>query len=478
MIKDEKKSVLELTHDTVRNNAEIYKDLSNVYYCKPNDKSIVIPVDSEEFITYTCSLLRKQTGTYIKREDIKNLRPHLKDEQEVTCLDFHISKRCAFHNGMIYIDTINEIIQISRKGVSFIKKTPLPYFKRSPTMLPLVKPDLSSKPNCLLNYIDRHFAITFHQKILLCTWLVCSFISFLSLPILTLTGSKGSGKTSLTKRIRAIIDANTDETIVIPSNERDFAILLDSTYLLAIDNISDGDIKGKYSDLLSTAITKGSSYSVRQLYTDNGIVSLNLECRIILNGISQNLLRKSDALDRTLLLSMSRMPVKDMVSMNKLDEMFYKDLPSIFGSICNTLSAVLNIIDDIEITNISRMSDYAKYGYAVCEILGVDGDVFLEIYQENLNSINDVLLQDNVIAFCIMKIMKDRDFLQESVTELFLRVKEVAKACGVNIRELPGSPSHFSNKLFDIQSNLKDSHIELNRKNVGKYKEITIQRMK
>lgn len=481
MAKEEKIPILELLHETVCKNAKFYKDNSNTYYCKPNGRSIVIPIDSEDFTTYCCSICRTQIGTFIKRDDVKNLRPHLKDDNEVIQLNYYISKRIAYHDDTILIDLMNEqneIIQINRYGVSFVKGTSLPYFKRGKTMLPMVKPNLSSRPVELLEYIDRHFVIDRSQKILLATWLVCSFISSIQLPLLMVVGSKGSSKSTFTKRIRSILDNNSDQTIMIPSNERDFAVLLDSTYLLTIDNISDGDIKGKFSDIISSAITKNTSYSLRQLYTDNSVVSLHLDNRIILNGISNTLLKKSDSLDRTLLFSLSRIPVDRMVSMKVLDEMFQEDLPCIFGSICNALVEVLNIVDDVDITNISRMTDYTKYGYAVSEVLGIDGDNFLDIYQSNLDSVNELLLQDNVIASCIMQIMQERDILKESVSELYLRVLDVAKASGISQRELPGSPAHFSTRLLEIQSNLKDCNLEVTKKNVGKYKQITIEKIK
>lgn len=477
---NEKNSILKTMYEIVKDNSYIYKDMSNTFYCKPFE-NMLMNIDSEEFLTWCLSICRKKGDIFPTKENVKNLRFHLKDSEETVCLDYYISKRCAYHNDTIYIDLANdknEIVEINKTGANIIFKTPTPYFKRCANMLPIAKPDLNIASSELLRLIDEFFVVSREQKILLAVWLVLTFVPCIQMPILMITGAKGSSKTTMTRFIRKIVDDNVNRTSIMPSNERDLAILMDNYYLLTFDNISDGDIKGRLSDLISTSITQSTSYTTRQLYSDTSLVSMQLNNRLILNGISHTLLKKSDALDRTIVFNLNRIPVDRMVSIQKLDDTLTRSISLFLGTICNAIVDMLKSIDDVEIENISRMSDFARYGYCVAGALGISGEYFLEIYKKNIHAINDLLLHDDVIGDLILNIMEDRKLLQESVSELYNRVIETAKQIGVNPRELPGSPSHFSTKLLELKSNLSEYGLKISKKNKGTHKEITIVKVK
>lgn len=477
---EEKKPLLQQMYEIVLADSKVYKDQSNTYYCLPNGTSIAMPLDGEEFLNYCVNLCRTKNAIYPKRDDVRNVLPYLKDEKQTINLPYYISKRCAYDNDNVYIDlanTSNEILKIADGRIQILNKTEKPFFKRSSTMLPLPCPDFDSQPSDLLPLLKKHFVINDEQMILLSVWLVLSFISDIQIPLIMINGSKGSSKSTLSKRIRCILDNSIDKTVMLPSNERDMGVLLDNHFLIIFDNVSDGDIKSRLSDMISVSITKGTSYSVRTLYSNNSVTSLHLNNRIVLNGISNTLLKKSDALDRTIVLKLERIPINQMKSVQELDKAFDKDITSIFGSICNTLSQVLSKVDQVEVDSISRMNDFTRYGYCVADILGIGGDTFIDVYKRNITSVNDLLIEEDVIASIIFEIMQDKKKLALSVSELYQRVKEVAEASKISSRELPGSPSHFSSKLLELQSNLREHGLSITKKNNGRYKEVTLEWM-
>lgn len=479
--KEEKKLVIiEELYNLCMKYATFFKDSTNTVYCRPNGKNILFSIDSELFQVWITKLARKQQGLYIKTDSVKNLRPQLKDDEGLTKLAYTITKRCAMHEGYVYIDLAddeNNIVCINDDGVNITKKIKHAIFKRSESMRPLPLPDMDVKPSSIIKLLHKILILSNEQAILLAVWLVMAFLNEKQSPMLMLCGSKGSAKTWTMNCITNLIDPSSNSTPMMPNNERDLAVLLDNTYTLGFDNISQTDIKGRISDMLCISVTRGT-YSLRTLYTDRGVTSLKLNNRIILNGISQSLLSKSDALDRTVVFDLQRLPVERMIPMSELKQTFEDVRPKILGAIFNTIKEVLSTIDDVDIKNISRMGEFCKYGYCICELIGVGGETFMDVYANNLHLVNEKMLESDMVANAILEIMEDKDILQESVSELHARVIDAVRLMNGNVRDLPQSANHFSTKLLELKSNLEQCGLYISKKNTGAKKVVTIERMK
>lgn len=460
--------------------AKFFKDNTNTVYCRPNGINTLFSVDSESFQYWITNLARKKQEYYIKMDTVKNLRPQLKDDETLTLLDYGITKRCAMHEDCVYIDLAdkdNNIICISKDNIKISNELKQPLFKRSESMRPLPLPDLDTEPSQILELLHKILILSNEQAILLVVWIVMAFLNEKQAPITMLCGEKGSAKTWTMNTLINLIDPSSNSTPMIPNNERDLAVLLDNSYALGFDNISQSDIKGRLSDMLCVSITRGT-YSLRTLYTDRGVSALRLNNRLILNGISQSLLSKSDSLDRTIVLDLQRVPLANMKPMGELKKMFEEVRPKILGAVFNTIKQVLSSIESIDVKNISRMSDYCKYGYCISEIIGIGGEKFMQVYANNLRLVNDKMIESDMVANAILSIMEDREILEESVSELHSRVIDVVRSMNGNVRDLPQSANHFSTKLLELKSNLEQSGFHITKKNTGKHKQVTIERIK
>lgn len=475
MAKDEKKSILDVIYNVAINNAKYYTDKSDTTYAKTNDDNHLMSIESTSFQNWLLNVCRIKENKIVAIDSVKHVLPHL--GQEAVRLDYYVKKRCCFLDGVIYIDMVNEkheIICIDEEGVEVVNDTGLPVLRTINTMLELPYPDFRVNPHELPKLLKKHFLLTKQQSILLTVFIVACFID-IQTPILNLVGEKGASKSTFAKQVKRLIDPTIDEIVMLPASERDTAILCDSSYVLAIDNISDGDISSRISDVLSIAVTLGV-YSVRKLYTNDEVTHVNLSCRLIINGISNSLLKKSDSLDRSIIFKLQRIPVEKMKSMKELTKSFDQDRCKILGSICNTLTKVLDMIDGVQITSFSRMNDFARYGYAIAEVTGIGGETFVQAYKDNIQDVNELLLREDPISYCILEIMETRDTLTESVSELFQRVQEVASFNTISLKLLPASPNHFSTRLLELKSNLEQAGIILTKRNTGKHKEITLEK--
>jgi len=50
---------------------------------------------------------------------------------------------------------------------------------------------------------------------------------------------------------------------------------------------------------------------------------------------------------------------------------------------------------------VERMADFAAWGYAISEAMGYKGEKFLEIYNRNLNSQNEEVLTNSLVALAV-----------------------------------------------------------------------------
>lgn len=478
--KKDKINIIEELYYLCMKFAQFFKDSTNTVFCRPNGKNILFSVDSELFQYWITNLSRKQQGYYIKKDAVSNLRFQLFDDDLLTKLDYAISKRCAMLDGKVFIDLVHSddsIVCISKHSIKIEERIEPSLFKRSESMRPLPLPNLEVKPSSMINLLHKILILSDEQAILLAVWLVMAFLNEKQSPMLMLCGAKGSAKSWSMNCIISLIDPSSNSTPMIPGDERNMGVILDNSFAIGFDNISQNDIKGRLSDMLCVSVTTGT-FPLRTLYSDRSVTSLRLNNRIILNGISQSLLSKSDALDRTLVFDLQRIPVDKMKPVSELQLEYQRIQPKILGSIVNTIQKVLKNIDDIDVENISRMSEFCKYGYCICEIIGVGGDCFMEVYAKNLSLVNEKMLESDMVATALLSIMEERDILQESVSELHSRVFEVVRAMNGNVRDLPQSANHFSTKLLELKSNMEQCGFHITKKNTGKNKLVTIERMK
>lgn len=459
--KSSKKNTLTKMLDLTLQFVNCYIDKNANLYVMTNDTNKVIAVDSDEFSQYVLRIYREEYNEVVNKDSVKNIIPHITDVAQ--SLPFSLHTRCNYYKDTVVIDLCDSrFIMISADKIGYNVKLSIPLLKQSKTMLPLPYPALDEQPKQLPSLIMKHFNVDERQSRLLTIWLCSAFVSSISIPLLVITGEKGSCKSSLAKGLKQLIDPTVDGATIIAKTERDMAIMMNSQYLLNIDNVSEGQISSVLSDLLSVSVTNGI-YSTRKLYTDSTLTYMELNTRIILNGISDILLEKEDALDRSMILHLKRLPEFKMKSQRQLVAAFEHDKPLILGAIFNGIHQALGIWNDIQVTNISRLHDFVTFGCALAEVIGFGKERFLSDFKSIKKHINFQLLTSNPTAVCILTFMEDKTEWSGTPTELWNLCKVFAIDAGINAIDLPRSASTFSRKLMSLQSNLEKEGIFIKR---------------
>lgn len=173
-----------------------------------------------------------------------------------------------------------------------------------------------------------------HVSPMLYIWALASLHPGREHPILFLRGEQGAGKSTIMTALVQSLDAAAPTRMQMPGR-KDMPVVAASRWLLPFDNVSSIDANA--SDLICRIAT-GAGISKRQLYTDQGTVSLDISRPIIINGIS-DVSDRPDLLDRSLTLNVTKPAERS--SDGDIWERLSLAQPQILGFLAGALSRCL-----------------------------------------------------------------------------------------------------------------------------------------
>jgi len=283
--------------------------------------------------------------------------------------------RCARDGDTAYLDLANEgwtVVAISPDGYRVISSAECPIrFVRRPDTLPLPNP-LSGGT---LTTFDRYLPTDPSARVLVKAYLVASLYSGIPLPVLNLTGPQGSGKSTVARRIRALVDPNRSPLRSEPREIRDIAAGVTSNYLCAFDNISR--LPDWLSDVFCRLAT-GGGFAGRRLYTDDEEHVVDAIRPVLITAI-ENVVFRGDLADRTITVNLHLIDETTRQTETALNEQFEADRPAIFGALLEALSAALLYLPKVDQSDLGRMADFETIGRAASAALGVTPDIFADV---------------------------------------------------------------------------------------------------
>ena len=385
---------------------------------------------------------------------------------------------CRIYNGKDCLayelnkDT-EECIVITPEEIS-ISNIPNVYFKHAADFENQVEPSWDVEPKDIFSYIHHHFNLKNEkQEKLLVLYLVTAFFGLqISHSLLILTGEKGSSKSTTMRKLEKLIDPKRSDLCGIPKGTDGLELRLANTYFGCLDNLSS--INRNISDTIARAVT-GGSVTKRALYHNTKEVVLNIKAMIAINGVSV-VARESDLLDRSLILELNRISAKKIKSEQELWEEFEQDRPKILGCIFRILSEALYDDKPITVKEKIRLADFHIACIKVGRVLGMTDEEVSELLWENQRKINRHSIDEDMVACCVIELMKNKKSYINSMTGLLGDLNEIATQNSIIGSVLPKTPNHLSNRLSKIRSNLQaEYNITYNIANVGSFKQITIK---
>jgi hypothetical protein len=254
-----------------------------------------------------------------------------------------------------------------------------------------------------LDEIQRLFDLSDRQWALLLGWILATFDRDIPHPILAIFGPAGAGKSCLARLLVQLCDPSPCPLRSPPDSEKDWHIAAASSWVYAIDNVSD--LKTWFSETLCKAAT-GDARVVRALFTDKGLSVTTLKLPVILTSIEPGKLR-GDFGDRLVMLELTR---RDRTKTERdMERLISSRLPCWHGAVFTALAEILAARARAKPTTQSaRMADFMHL-VQCADAVGVTVDAHAA-YRENIrDTARDVGDGDELVAAITMMLQKVPD---------------------------------------------------------------------
>lgn len=185
------------------------------------------------------------------------------------------------------------------------------------------------------------------------------------------------------------------------------------------------------------------------------------------NGISISA-HKADLLDRLLNLKLKHIDKRKRKKLKQLQKEFERILPYLLGYIFDLLVKVLARMGEIKLEELPRMADFAELGELISRCLGYPDGKFIVAYSRNIGITNEEVIDSNLVATAITLLMNKQKVCAGKAGELLalfndLSTKNREIQNVVSNKWWPTTPRAFSNRIIEIEPNLKEIGIIIER---------------
>jgi len=270
-------------------------------------------------------------------------------------------------------------------------------------------------------------------------------------PVLSLAGEHGTAKTSCTRIARAVLDPVAEPDVrATPKTTEDLMIAAYSSWVLAFDNLSH--LEPSLSDALCRLAT-GGGIGKRQLYSDDEEVTLSAKRPVVINAIEE-VVTRSDLLDRTLRVELPLIPDDERVSEEEFWRGFEQAHPAILGGLCDAISGALANYSTVRVPKLPRLADFAKWVTSAEAALNWPAGSFIDSFTRMRAQSDSLAIESSEIGPLLCQIADEGGFngIPSELLELLnARADErVQKRPG-----WPKSPRAVTAQLQRISPNLR-----------------------
>ena len=329
-----------------------------------------------------------------------------------------VHTRLAEYEGDIYLDLGNEpweVVRITAHGWEIIDN-PSVRFRRTSATKALPRPVRGGTLDTLRGFIN---APNGEIWIMIVSWLLGALRPHGPYPILMLQGEQGSAKSTTARILRDLIDPAKAPLRTLPRKEHNLMISATSSWVLSFDNLSG--IRQEMSDALCRLAT-GGGFSIRSLYTNRDEEIFEAMRPMILNGID-DIARRDDLAQRSLIVNLNAIEKDSRKTEEELWAAFEQAKPRILGALLDAVSAGLRNLPRVNLDELPRMADFAKWVVACEPALPWQEGLFMDVYNDNRDQSIQVGLEADVVANTVIRFMENRDVWTDTATELHRKLE-------------------------------------------------------
>ena len=448
--------------EMIKQMAESAVNQHNMPYIKVlvDKQEKIIPMNSQEFHDWIRLNFMEYLGEPVSSGSLKEAIEHSTSLARTTGSKIQTYLRNAYVKKSAYVDLANEkgqVVKIDKNGWD-LNNQPEVYFTRSPSTaeLPLAigNGHFTELVSPYLNLEDAN------AKYLLIAAIVSAFFDLPSKPFLLINGEQGSAKSTTTRIIGELLDPSTVKTMVTPSSKDNLMLAAANCMILRLDNASK--LSEKMMNIVCQLST-GLGFRKRKLYTDTDEIVFEITRMVILNGIESDLVTAPDLLSRCIQLHLPSISSQQRKTETKLWEDFYRDRPAILGALYDVVSKVIAVIDDVDVEDSTRLTDFCRVGVAVEKVMDWPEGAFIKAIKEMQAQAMEMALDADVIAVGIKKVMETRSSWSGTAEELLRLMNRLSGYELSSQAKWPTSARSLGIRLVRISPALREQGIDIKK---------------
>jgi hypothetical protein len=416
-------------------------------------------------------LMWEEEGRSVSGEYLKMAAGTLSAHAEFSGESMELHTRAAWRERILYYELRpGKVVRVGPGGWTFEANPPV-LFRRYVNLKALPDPETGGSLDVLDGLVNLKSE---RDRRLFKAYLVTLPLEHVGRPIFNASGAMGSGKTTIQRLIKRLLDPTAPETVRF--DPRDFLQKAMHAYIVMLDN--QNTIPEWASDTLCRLVT-GEADSKRRLYTDDEDFIIELRRAALLNGINVPTDR-GDVLDRSLVVELERISDGDRKTEEQLWERFEEEHPKLFGALFDILSRAIALKPSLKLSRRPRLADWGEYAAAVYEVMGWGSETFLNDWDEVVKVQNQATLDGSPVAQAIIKLMEEHEECSATSSKMHALLKEIAEAQGVDVardKAWPKSARWLWRRIKEVLPLLVAAGIEASRGRHESAKQITLRKI-
>ncbi len=299
-----------------------------------------------------------------------------------------LALRVAYVDRAVWLDLgtlTGEVLRITPTGWRMVDAAPV-LFRRSALTGPLPPP----VPGGDLAELWALLNVAPQSRPVLLAWLVSALLPGIPHPIAALVGEQGTGKSSASRMLTALLDPSPAQLRKPPRDIDGWTTAAAGSWIVGVDNVSA--VADWWSDSLCRAVT-GDGDVRRRLYSDADLTVFAFRRVVLLNGIDLGAVR-DDLADRLLTVELHRITDRQLDA--DLSRVWAEAHPRILGALLDLAVKVLQVLPGVQVADLPRMADYARVLAAVDHVLGTNG---VDTYKAQAGDLAaDAVASDSVLS--------------------------------------------------------------------------------
>lgn len=374
--------------------------------------------------------------------------------------------RTAWHEGCSWLDLCDKTwraVRIDSKGWDIVDR-PVVKFIRTETMAALPAPEAGYFLEELRGFVNAED----DDYRLIVAWLLGALWGrATAYPVLALGGEQGSGKTTMARLLRSIVDPSAVSALALPRDERDLFTMAMSGHVLSFDNVSK--IDAWFSDAVCRLAT-GAGFLTRKLHSDSDPFWFHGSRPCILNGIP-SLTDRADLAERALTVRLLRIDETTRQSEDDWWQEWEAAQPRILGALLDAVAAAVRTYDTIKLARMPRMAAFAKLMASAEAALGWSEGEFMAAYDANRKATTDAVFESDPVAVAIHKLMTAKDVTNRTwegtATMLLAALNELVGEEARRSKFWPAKVNALGNAVDRASPLLRHKGVQVTKRSTG-----------